>query len=142
MLAIQSRDTTGNSLTKYAIISGALFLTLQFVFHNYFVMISSCYVAAFILMFVWMAGKRQVKMLKVQAKGLDVYFGGFRNTEIKSFQLTDLQGRYFNAKTLFGKSYSVLEITYDNATVCAVGTREGFEEGRLKELFLLLNQIK
>ena len=83
-------------------------------------------------------GKHRVKMLKIQAKRVDVYFGELWNTEIKSFQLAELKGRYYNKKALLGAPYSVLEITHHNATVCALETREGFEDGKLKTLFSLL----
>ena len=139
MLTKQSCNTVGNSLTKYALISGVIFFALIFIFHIYFVMLSSYYVGAFILMFISTTGKRRVTKLKIQASRLDIYFSYFWNSEIKSFQLADLQGRYSNAKAILGKPYSVLEITQDKAVVCAVETRVGFEEGRLKTLLSLLN---
>jgi hypothetical protein len=83
MLTIQSRDTVGNSLTKYSIIYGMVFLVLVFVVHKYFALLLVCYAMAFIIMFIRVAGKRRVIMLKIQAKRLDIYFGGAWNTEIK-----------------------------------------------------------
>ena len=142
MLAIQSHNTVSSSLTKYALLFGVMYLSLVFVLHKYFTTLLICYVVGYIFIFIKITSERRVTMLKIQAKRLDVYFSNFWKTEIKSFQLAELQGRYFNAKTLLKKPYSVLEITQDNTVVCAVETREGFEEGRLKTLFSLLNQIQ
>ena len=90
MLTIQSRDRVSSSLAKYALLFGVVFFALIFVFHNYFAVLLSSYVVAFTLMFIRTAGKRRVTVLKIQAKRLDVYFGGFWKTEIKSFQLAEL----------------------------------------------------
>ena len=81
-------------------------------------------------------------MLKIQAKRLDVYFGGSWKTEIKSFQLAELQGRLWDAKNFLGGKYSVLEIAQNGYPICAVETRDGFEETRLKTLLSLLNRVE
>lgn len=142
MLTIQSRDTAGNSLIKYALLSGIVFLVLTLVFQKYFTMLLSSYVVAFVLMFIRITGKRRVTTLKIQAKRLDVYFASSWKTEIKSFQLAELQGSLLSAKAFLGEKYSILEIVRNGNPICAVETRDGFEEARLKTLFSLLNQIQ
>jgi len=77
-------------------------------------------------------------MLKIQAKRLDIYFGGSWNTEMKSFQLTDLQGQLTKSKDFLGKPYSTLKLSQNGVIICAVETRDGFEENRLKILLSLL----
>ncbi|MBF9237991.1 hypothetical protein I2I05_11355 [Hymenobacter sp. BT683] len=142
MLTIQSSDTVGSLLTKRALLLGAVFLALTFLFHKYSAVLLSCYVVAFILMFISVAGRRRVTKLKIQAKRLDVYFGGFWKTEIKSFQLTELKGRFLNAKAFWGEQYSILEIEQNGTPIFAVETREGFEEAKLKTLFSLINWVE
>ena len=142
MLTIQGHDKVRSSLTKYALLFGVVFIALAFVFHNNFTTLISCYVVTFVLMFIIIVGKRRVNTLKIQAKRLDIYFSGSWKTEIKSFQLAELQGRFLNAKTFLGGKYSILEIAQNGNQICAVETRDGFEEARLKTLFSLLNQIQ
>ena len=93
MRTIQSRDGVSSSLAKYALLFEVVFFTLIFVFHNYFAVLLSPYVVAFTLMFIRTVGKRRVTMIKIEAKRLDIYFDGFWKTEIKSFQLAELEGR-------------------------------------------------
>ena len=142
MRTIQSRDVVGSSLTKYALLFGAVFLTMTFIFRNYFPALLSCYIVAVILMFISVIGKRRVTKLKIQAKRLDVYFGGFWKTEIKSFQLAELQGRLSEVKDFLGGKYSILEIAQNGNPICVVESRDGFEETRLKTLLSLLNRVE
>ncbi|WP_201981074.1 hypothetical protein [Hymenobacter rubidus] len=96
----------------------------------------------FILMFIRVIGKRRVTKIKIQAKRVDIYFGGSLKTEIKSFQLAELQGRLSEVKDILGGKYTILEIAQNGNTVCAVETRDGFEESRLKMLISLLNRVE
>lgn len=141
MLTIKGEDVAKDTVMKYTLTIGATFLLITYLTPKYFKTLLLIYVISFILMMIRVIGKRRITMLKIQGKRLDIYFGGW-HSEMKSFQLKDLQGRFAESISPSGKQRYTLELSQNSEIIGAVKTQDGFEGNRLRTLLSLLRPEK